>query len=373
LIVTPQADGSTITYVIRSERARLPKSISITLADTVEPSEQDIGASAAILFLPVAKQIQEPLIINGICEPEFVHAILQYDLVISRQFGSSPAAIKFRDTRRLDPILSADRITTLSGGIDSTYTAYTVRPDHALHIVGYNEPRRENTQALIDSCRTTMDSIGGTLHVMASGYTEMKKAMHSFNRGWWWDHHWTVLHGYMRLFASVANEAYMPTHGNMQRNLKQRYRPAARQYFDTWNETSLLSTPRMRFIAHDILKKRSDKIKYLCDEGFSARIRVCAHERTLKWNCGSCDKCILARGFLTVIRSEHPPRGLEAPLTNRELIRVSLRSKAHELDEDQIDDFIGTMIEYRRLHLLPGMEILRAMRKAQSLMTALRT
>jgi hypothetical protein len=266
------------------------------------------------LMLPVCMKLGEDLEVAGTISPTAVNAFYkaQEELLIAHPHLQKISLLHEGELQ--EDIAKPNRTVAsfFSGGLDSTYTAETVKEIQTLvGIWGFDiSLKRENHWNLSkDLIEQYSKATGKDLILVKTNIRELSNGLLS----WGADYHGTALSGVAKALSNHLKKVYISaTHSEETKRWGQF--PSLSKAF---------STDTQELEEHGAVI-RTEKAFALANKPETTLLRVCYRNKTDLANCGVCQKCIRTRIEFSLIKAKCRPVGLEKKPTFIELLKVKI-------------------------------------------------
>jgi 7-cyano-7-deazaguanine synthase in queuosine biosynthesis len=228
------------------------------------------------------------------------------------------------DLNEVNPASSRTTGSFFSGGLDSTYTAGSIKEIQTLvGIWGFDISlkRVDHWNLSKELLEKYAQQTGKDLILVKTNLRELSNGLLS----WGADYHGTALSG-------VANA--------LSNHLKKVYVSATHiEETKSWGQFPSLSkafrTDYQELEEHGAVA-RTEKAFALANRPETTLLRVCYRNKTNLANCGVCKKCIRTRIEFSLVKAKFRPRGLENKPTFIELLQVKISSNDFLFFKDSI-------------------------------------
>jgi 7-cyano-7-deazaguanine synthase in queuosine biosynthesis len=266
------------------------------------------------LMLPVCMKLGEDLEVTGTISQTAVSAFhkAQEELLIAHPHLKKISLLFEGDLQ--EDIVKPDRTvgSFFSGGLDSTYTAETIRDIQTLvGIWGFDISlkREDHWKLSKDLLEKYSQATGKELILVKTNIRELSNGLLS----WGADYHGTALSGVAKALSNHLKKAYISaTHTEETKRWGQF--PSLSRAF---------STDTQELEEHGAVV-RTEKAFALADKPETTLLRVCYRNKTDLANCGVCQKCIRTRIEFSLVKAKYRPIGLEKKPTFIELLKVKI-------------------------------------------------
>ena len=269
------------------------------------------------LMLPVCMKLGEDLEVTGTISQTAVSAFhrAQEELLIAHPHLEN-ISLK-HEGELLEDVSKPNRTvgSFFSGGLDSTYTAETVKDIQTLvGIWGFDISlkREDHWKLSKELLEKYSQATGKDLILVKTNIRELSNGLLS----WGADYHGTALSGVAKALSNHLKKVYISaTHTSETKRWGQF--PSLSRAFST--DTQVLEE-------HGAVI-RTEKAFALADKPETTLLRVCYRNKTDLANCGVCLKCLRTRTEFSLINAQFRPIGLEKKPTFIELLKVKILSK----------------------------------------------
>lgn len=269
------------------------------------------------LMLPVCMKLGEDLEVTGTISPTAVNAFhkAQEELLIAHPHLKKISLIYDGDLQ--EDIAKPGRTigSFFSGGLDSTYTAETVKDIQTLvGIWGFDISlkREDHWNLSKDLIQKYAQATGKDLILVKTNIRELSHGLLS----WGADYHGAALSGVAKALSNHLKKVYISaTHTEETKRWGQF--PSLSRAF---------STNTQELEEHAALS-RTEKAFALANKPQTTLLRVCYRNKTGLPNCGVCLKCLRTRTEFSLINAKFRPIGLEKKPTFMELLKVKILGK----------------------------------------------
>ncbi len=269
------------------------------------------------LMLPVCMKLDEDLEVSGTISPTAVNAFhsAQEELLIAHPHLKKISLIHKGDLKEDRAKPNRTVASFFSGGLDSTYTAETIKEIQTLvGIWGFDISlkREDHWKLSKDLIEKYSRASGKDLILVKTNIRELSNGLLS----WGADYHGSALSGVAKALSNHLKKVYISaTHTEETKRWGQF--PSLSKAFST--ETQELEE-------HAALP-RTEKAFALANKPETTLVRVCYRNKTGLANCGVCQKCLRTRTEFSLINAKFRPMGLEEKPTFMELLKVKILSK----------------------------------------------
>jgi 7-cyano-7-deazaguanine synthase in queuosine biosynthesis len=269
------------------------------------------------LMLPVCMKLGEDLEVTGTISPTAVNAFhkAQDELLIAHPHLQKISLLHEGELQ--EDIAKPNRTVAsfFSGGLDSTYTAETVKEIQTLvgswgfDIALKREDHWNLSKDLIEKYAKVT---GKELILVKTNIRELSNGLLS----WGADYHGAALSGVAKALSNHLKKVYISaTHTEETKRWGQF--PSLSKAF---------STGTQELEEHAALS-RTEKAFALANKPETTFIRVCYRNKTGIANCGVCLKCLRTRTEFSLINAKFRPIGLEKKPTFLEILKVKILGK----------------------------------------------
>jgi len=269
------------------------------------------------LLLPVCMKLGEDLELTGTISPTAVNAFhkAQDELLIAHPHLQKISLLHEGELQ--EEIAKPNRTVAsfFSGGLDSTYTAETVKEIQTLvGIWGFDISlkREDHWNLSKDMLEKYSKASDKKLILVKTNIRELSNGLLS----WGADYHGAALSGVAKALSNHLKKVYISaTHTEETKRWGQF--PSLSKAF---------STDTQELKEHAALS-RTEKAFALANKPETTLIRVCYRNKTGLANCGVCLKCLRTRTEFSLINAKFRPIGLEKKPTFSEILKVKILSK----------------------------------------------
>lgn len=269
------------------------------------------------LMLPVCMKLGEDLEVTGTTSPTAVTAFhkAQEELLIAHPYLQKISLLHEGELQ--EDVAKPKRTVAsfFSGGLDSTYTAETVKEIQTLvGIWGFDIAlkREDHWNLSKDLIEKYSKATGKQLILVKTNIREVSNGLLS----WGADYHGAALSGVAKALSNHLKKVYISaTHSEETKRWGQF--PSLSRAFST-------DTQELEEYA---ALSRTEKAFALATKLETTLIRVCYRNKTGLANCGVCLKCLRTRTEFSLINAKFRPIGLEQKPTFMELLNVKILGK----------------------------------------------
>lgn len=265
------------------------------------------------LMLPICMMLGEDLAITGKLSKTAVDAFhsAQAELLIAHPHLKK---ISLSYTGSLqEPKPKAKGIAAFfSGGLDSTYTAQTIKDiDTLIGVWGFDIPYTLDkhwklSSTMLEEMATGM---GKKLVLVKTNIREISNGLLYWGR----DYHGAAMAGVANALSNKVHTVYIAA-SHIEETKRWGQFPSLSKSF---------STEYQQISEHGPLI-RTEKALAIANEPKAKLLRVCYRNRTGRANCAKCQKCIRTRLEFDLINAKYRPLGLEAKPTMKELVTIKI-------------------------------------------------
>ena len=199
-----------------------------------------------------------------------------------------------------------------SGGLDSTYTAETIKEiDTLIGVWGFdiaatNEKHWKLTSLILEELAAGMNK---KLVTVKTNIRELSNGLLS----WGADYHGPAMAGLAIALSNHVSRVYVSA-SHIEETKRWGQFPSLSRSF---------STEHQDIIEHGALV-RTEKALALGKDPSAKLLRVCYRNKTDRANCGECQKCLRTRLEFSLINSPFRPRGLETQPSLLEIMKIKI-------------------------------------------------
>jgi 7-cyano-7-deazaguanine synthase in queuosine biosynthesis len=267
------------------------------------------------LMLPVCMMLDEDLEVSGTISQTAINAFYnaQEELLEGHPHLKKIKLTTETATVETSEIKKASGIGSFfSGGLDSTYTAETVKDiDTLIGVWGFdisvtNEKHWKLTQSILEELSA---GINKKLVTVKTNIRALSNGLLSWGR----DYHGPAMAGIAIALSNHVSKVYVSA-SHIEETKRWGQFPSLSRSF---------STEHQDIIEHGALV-RTEKALSLGKHPSAKRLRVCYRNKTDRANCGECQKCLRTRLEFSLINSPFRPKGLETQPSLLEIMKIKI-------------------------------------------------